>query len=92
MNRDLLHKIIIELETILNKVPDKINETGIEAKLDQLVVIAKQQNKNYERMIKALETLNCKNSCKSEVNTTLIEEKLDSVWNILYDTKHNINS
>jgi hypothetical protein len=92
MNRDLLHKIIIELETILNKVPDKINETSIEAKLNQLVVIAKKQNKNYARMIKAIETLNCKNSCKSEMNTTLIEEKLDSIWEILYDTKNNINS
>jgi uncharacterized protein YqgV (UPF0045/DUF77 family) len=91
MNRDLLREIIIKLEAISSNSPNVIN-TGIEAKLDELIEVTKQQNKISERMIKALETQNSKNSIQTVVDTTEIEEKLDNIWEILYDTKNNINS
>lgn len=91
MNRDLLREIIIKSEAISSNSPNVIN-TGIEAKLDELIEVTKQQNKISERMIKALETQNSKNSIQTVVDTTEIEEKLDNIWEILYDTKNNINS
>ena len=91
MNRDLLREIIIKLEAISSNSPNVIN-TGIEAKLDELIEVTKQQNKISERMLKALETQNSKNSIQTVVDTTEIEEKLDNIWEILYDTKNNINS
>ena len=91
MNRDLLREIIIKLEAINRNSPNVTN-TGIEAKLDELIEVTKQQNKISERMLKALETQNSKNSIQTVVDTTEIEEKLDNIWEILYDTKNNINS
>ena len=88
MNRDLLRKIIIKLEAINSNNPN----AGIEAKLDELIEATKQQNKISERMLEALETLHSKNSIKTVVDTTKIEEKLERIWEILYDTKYNINS
>ena len=43
-------------------------------------------------MLKALETQNSKNSIQTVVDTSEIEKKLDNIWEILYDTKNNINS
>ena len=91
MNRDLLREIIIKSEAISSNSPNVIN-TGIEAKLDELIEVTKQQNKISERMIKALETQNSKNSIQTVVDTSEIEKKLDNIWEILYDTKNNINS
>jgi hypothetical protein len=91
MNRDLLREIIIKLEAINRNSPNVIN-TGIEAKLDELIEVTKQQNKISERMLKALETQNSKNSIQTVVDTSEIEKKLDNIWEILYDTKNNINS
>ena len=88
MNRDLLHKIIIKLEAINSNNPN----AEIEAKLDELIKATKQQNKISERMLEALETLHSKNTIKTVVDTTKIEEKLERIWEILYDTKNNINS
>ena len=85
MNRDLLREIIIKLEAISSNSPNVIN-TGIEAKLDELIEVTKQQNKISERMLKALETQNSKNSIQTVVDTTEIEEKLDNIWEIFYVT------
>ena len=90
MNRDLLREIIIKLEAI--NTHSLFNKTGIEAKLDELIEATKQQNKISERMLEALETLHSKNSIKTVVDTTKIEEKLERIWEILYDTKNDINS
>ena len=90
MNRDLLREIIIKLEAI--NTHSLFNKTGIEAKLDELIEATKQQNKISERMLEALETHNSKHSNKTVVNTTEIEEKLERIWEILYDTKNDINS
>ena len=90
MNRDLLREIIIKLEAI--NAHSLYNKTGIEAKLDELIEATKQQNKIFERMLEALDTHNSKNSNKTVVNTTEIEEKLERIWEMLYDTKDDINS
>ena len=91
MNRDLLREIIIKLEAINSNSPNVIN-TDIVTKLDELIKATKQQNKISERILKALETQNSKNSIQTVVDTSEIEEKLDNIWEILYDTKNNINS
>ena len=91
MNRDLLREIRIKLEAINSNIPNAINTTSIEAKLDELIEATKQQNKISEQMLKALETLNSKNSINSVVNTTRIEEKLENIWDILYETKNGLN-
>ncbi len=57
MNRDLLREIRIKLEAINSNIPNALNTTSIEAKLDELIEATKQQNKISERMLKALETL-----------------------------------
>ena len=43
-------------------------------------------------MLEALEALNSKTPIKFVVNTSMIEEKLDNIWEILYDTKNGIKS
>ena len=91
MNRDLLREIRIKLEAINSNIPNALNTTSLEAKLDELIETTKQQNKISEQMLKALETLNSKNSINSVVNTTEIEEKLERIWEILYETKNGLN-
>ena len=65
MNRDLLREIRIKLEAINSNIPNALNTTSLEAKLDELIETTKQQNKISEQMLKALETLNSKNSINS---------------------------
>ena len=91
MNRDLLREIRIKLEAINSNIPNALNTTSLEAKLDELIETTKEQNKISEQMLKALETLNSKNSINSVVNTTRIEEKLENIWDILYETKNGLN-
>ena len=91
MNRDLLREIRIKLEAINSNIPNVSNTTGIEAKLDELIETTKEQNKISEQILEALETLNSKNSINSVVNTAGIEEKLENIWDILYETKHGLN-
>lgn len=62
MNRDLLREIKIKLEAINSNIPNALNTTSIEAKLDELIESTKQQNNISERILKALEILNSKNS------------------------------
>lgn len=92
MNRDLLREIIIKLEAIHSNGPNALNTTSIEAKLDELIEATTLQNTISERILEALEPHNTKPPIKAVVDTTVIEEKLESIWEILYDTKNGIDS
>ena len=69
-----------------------MNTTSIEAKLDELIEATTLQNTISERILEALEPHNTKPPIKAVVDTTVIEEKLESIWKILYDTKNGIDS
>jgi len=92
MNRDLIHKIILKLDAIHSTAPNEITFASIEARLDQLIEATKHQNEIYELMVKTLNSINSKSLSNSGINTSVIEEKLDSIWEILYETKNNLNS
>ena len=92
MNRNLLREIIIKLEAIHSNSPNALNTTSIEAKLDELIEATTLQNTISERILEALEPHNTKPPIKAVVDTTVIEEKLESIWEILYDTKNGIDS
>ena len=69
-----------------------LSKAKVLEEVDELIEATTLQNTISERILEALEPHNTKPPIKAVVDTTVIEEKLESIWEILYDTKNGIDS
>lgn len=90
MSEKLLKQIADELSSIYSNIPSEANLYDVESKLDKLISLMENQNEISERISDQLENIDNNLPSGSNISTSLIETRLDKIWEKLDDMNSNL--
>ncbi|MDX1830483.1 MAG: hypothetical protein R3342_13165 [Lutibacter sp.] len=92
MSEKILKEIVSELSSIYSNIPSEADLYDIEKKLDKLIDLVANQNEISERIANSLDNISDNIPQESGVSTSLIESRLESVWDKLDDIGDTLNA